>query len=199
MRGDHEDAQAQLLPGGCCQLVEAPHCDEPPDMLHCSLRLQLVLSCEGLLVFSGYLYTPKAHGLQQNTSARIVVMLPKGFKQCEDGNYDALVAVVKENYAGITASQMAEDCFNIQKNMTIKGEKKYRRPEKTMGAVLSRSVLSKVHRWKEVTADTPLTRRSRRLARSKFIPDAKKQTMPLTKVSSTVATTSPLRQPHLAK
>lgn len=53
-----------------------------------------------------------------------------------------------------------------------------------MGAVLSREVVSKVHAYSEVPADTPLPQRSLRLSKPTFMCDPKAASLPLRKISS---------------
>ena len=56
---------------------------------------------------------------------------------------------------------MVEDCFNFQKNSKhVKGKKKSRRPEKCMGVVLARKVLSKQHRYGELEVDSGISSRA---------------------------------------
>lgn len=114
---------------------------------------------------------------------------PKAFRQ-NDGEYHSDIGgVVSERYVGLTATQLAEDCFNVQKNNKhIRGKRRFRRPDKTMGAVLSRSVMSKTHRYAEVPADVPLKQRSSRLAKKSFICDPADASLPLHKISTTKAT-----------
>ncbi len=98
--------------------------------------------------------------------------------------------LVSNKIMGITSTQLVEDCFNFQKNSkVVKGKKKFRRPEKTMGVILARQVLSKVHRYQEPTVDAPLSQRCVRLPATAFQPEAKPQKggFPANQIVSTVA------------
>lgn len=115
--------------------------------------------------------------------------MPKAFREFGGEYHSDLGGLVSERYVGLTATQIAEDCFNVQKNNKhIRGKRRFRRPEKTMGAVLSRSVLSKRHRYKEAPADVPLKQRSSRLAKKTFICDPADASLPLHKISTAKST-----------
>lgn len=115
-------------------------------------------------------------------------------KVVEKSNGEAsleLQTLVRQNYHGIIASQLAEDCFNIQKNHKhIKGQKKWKRPEKTMGAVLAREVLGRVHDYRPPPLDIPLNARSQRLSKSTFVVDPYQASMNLSGINGTQSNTS---------
>lgn len=108
---------------------------------------------------------------------------------CEEGHWqpsDDVADLARQNLTGIIASQCAEDCFNHQKNSRlVKGKKKYRRPEKTMGAPLARRVLSSVHHYSEVPCDVPTAGKAVRLKKTAFSSDVREASMDLSKVCST--------------
>jgi hypothetical protein len=58
-------------------------------------------------------------------------------------------------FSGIISSQLSEDTFNYAKNSNLlKGKRRFRRPQKAMGVVLAKKVISNVHKFKEVEIDS---------------------------------------------
>lgn len=79
--------------------------------------------------------------------------------------------MVRQRSTGIFGSQLAEDLFNYQKNSSvIKGKRKFRRPEKAMGVVIAKEVVSTVHRFQSITVDASLPKQSIRLPKETFQP-----------------------------
>ena len=96
-----------------------------------------------------------------------------------------------EKFSGVLATQISEDVHNHQKNASvIKGKKKYRRPEKAMGAALARKVLTCKHHYREPCLDVPLPQKSLRLPKSHFVPQKGLLSMKFGDVASTSAKTS---------
>lgn len=99
---------------------------------------------------------------------------PQACIEYDWADHPDIIRLAQENYTGIFASQLCEDCFNFQKNSRlVKAKKKYRRVEKTMGVVLAKKVLSKQHRFAEVPCDVPTQSRSVRLRKEAFAADVR--------------------------
>lgn len=79
----------------------------------------------------------------------------------EASNLGDIIRVAKGHFQGCLASQAVEDMFNHAKNsFLVKGKRRFRRPEKSYGAILARKVPSEIHRYTPVGATVPAPRSS---------------------------------------
>jgi hypothetical protein len=86
------------------------------------------------------------------------------------------------------SSCLVKDCFNFQKNSKhVKGKKKFRRPEKCMGVILARKVLSKQHRYGELEVDSGISSRAIRLPAAAFQQPVNAGSMSMGQVVSTAS------------
>lgn len=107
------------------------------------------------------------------------VVVGQGFSEAK------LCEFVAERYGGLIGSQILADILNSAKNArTLRNGKKFRRPERAMGAVLARDVPSSVHRYEGLAIDTPLTRRSVRLGRHVFCAHKPEASLDFSEISS---------------
>lgn len=115
---------------------------------------------------------------------------PKAFHEFDWALHDDIIDLAHTNFGGIISTRAVEDCFNHQKNSRlVRSKRKYRRLEKTMGVVLAREVLERVHRYDPVPNDLPAVARAIRLPKEAFLAPAGRASLPLGKVSSTQAST----------
>jgi hypothetical protein len=91
---------------------------------------------------------------------------------------------------GIISSLLVEDCQNFAKNAAaVKGKRRYRRPEKCMGAVLIRKAVSTTHKYITPDCNAALPSKCLQLPEAAFVPDRKKSTCKFADVASTSSVT----------
>ena len=89
--------------------------------------------------------------------------------------------------AGVSSSQISEDCFNFmnKNSKQLKGKKNFRRVQKCMASALTDKVLSNRHRYRDVKVDQAATLGKSRPPDDAFTPDKSKTSMEFHKLVST--------------
>ena len=116
----------------------------------------------------------------------IIQYLTQAFDELGYCAHADILNIVSPKNTGMVASQAAEDAANIMKNhRLVKGKKRYRRPQKCMGACLARNVLSKVHRFKEIEVSAASSKKRKLLPKDAYQAPCRRASMPFGKITST--------------
>lgn len=124
----------------------------------------------------------------------VYVPFPMRFRQAICGEHrDAsggLDSLMLARCSGLISSQICEDIFNHQKNSKIlRGGRRFRRVERSMGVALSCKVVSQIHHYDAVPSDTAVPARSVRLPQEAFAAGSSDMSMKFGSISGTRAKT----------
>lgn len=80
-----------------------------------------------------------------------------------------LAALARTWCGGVLCSQVVEDAFAQMKNhRQVRGSRRLRKPQASMGVALTSGVMDKRHRYTTVASDVPIFRKTVRLAKESF-------------------------------
>lgn len=98
----------------------------------------------------------------------------EAFTDCGFEAHPDILMLLRRHLRGGLSTQIVEDGFNLAKNAKLlKAKKRFRKPEKAMGVMLSRGLVGRVHDFSAVPSDEGLQRQCARLPAAAFQPDNK--------------------------
>lgn len=95
-------------------------------------------------------------------------------------------ALAKQMVSGVIGTQVIEDMFAVQKNATrVRGSRRARKPQASMGLALARGVIDKRHHYNLVESTIPIPRRTLRLDKPNFLTKEGECSIDLSNVATT--------------
>lgn len=152
------------------------HAARPPTSRNANLTRIMVIRLGRAMLAWCWRAVPSSAQLRHSCFLRavaraFVVSKTKAFSELgwELESMEPVKNLVREHYTGILATQASEDSFNLAKNSKrLVKNMRYRTPERCFGVLLDKDVVGRVHRFKGVTPDEGLDRRSVKLSRDVF-------------------------------